>query len=82
MTEKTPRLLMFCLSVTVTFCSANVKISSLIAFQRLELRFRHVEGKKKMKRGIQMKYDFQTGFQERRKGLWLIYETSKRLEYN
>ena len=74
------------MSVTVSFCSAKGQRSFRhdISEPWVQGKTGHLEGKgKKRKRGKEeWSMTFQTGFQERRKGLWFISEAFRRLGHN
>lgn len=76
----------FCLSLSL--CPSvlpKVSVASIMAFQSLEFRVKQDiwRGRKKRKRGKkEWSMTFQTGFQERRKGLLFVFEASRRLGHN
>lgn len=70
---------------SVTVSSAKVSVAPIMAFQSLEFRVSWDiwRGRDKKEKGEQeLSVTSQTGVQERRKGLWFIFEVSGRLGGN
>lgn len=76
----------FCLSLSLCLSVLpEVSVASVMAFQSLEFRVKQDiwRGRKKRRRGKkEWSMTFQTGFQERREGLWFVFEASWRLGHN